>query len=73
VQDAISDRGMLDNVMSIKDAEHLFRTQGRIRELDAFIGQKDAIRASYEKLLADESASAAAIAAGEEPDEAEIM
>ena len=67
VQDAIADRAMLDNVMSIKDAEHLHRTQGRIRELDAFIGQKGAIRASYEKLIAEEKA----IAEGRDPNDEE--
>jgi hypothetical protein len=41
VQDAIGDRTMLNSVPHIKDAEHLFVTKGRIRELDAFIAFKD--------------------------------
>jgi hypothetical protein len=53
VEDAKQDRDTLNSVAHIKDAEHLFRTQGRIRELDAFLAFKDNVRAAYTKLLAE--------------------
>jgi hypothetical protein len=75
VADAERDRAMLNSVPHVKDAEHLFKTQGRILELDAFIRYKSTIRDGYEGLVAEEAAAAEARAAGEEtePDEAEIV
>jgi hypothetical protein len=67
VEDAVNDRDNLNSVPHIKDAQHLFTIQGRIRELDAFIAFKDQVRAGYTKLLAE------AEAAGDEPNEAEIV
>jgi hypothetical protein len=68
VEDAIKDRENLNSVLHVKDAQHLFTLQGRIRELDAFIGFKEAVRTAHTKLLADEEA-----AKSEEPNEAEFV
>ena len=65
VEDAVKDRENLNSVPHIKDAEHLFVTKGRIRELDAFIGFKEAVRTAHTKLLAE--------AKDEEPNEAEVV
>lgn len=65
VEDAETDRGMLNSVPHIKDAEHLHRTQGRIRELDAFIAFKETVRAAYTKLVADAKEEADVEATGE--------
>jgi len=70
VEDAISDRTMINSVPHIKDAQHLFTTQGRIRELDAFIAFKDTVRQGYEKLLAEKAET---FDEGDEPNEAEIV
>lgn len=63
IEDAKSDRDTLNSVLHIKDAEHLYRTQGRIRELDAFIAFKDNARAAHTQLVAE----------AEAPGEAEVV
>jgi hypothetical protein len=68
VEDAVKDRENLNSVPHVRDAEHLFKLQGRILELDTFIRFKETIRAGYDKLVAEAAAEEV-----EEPNEAEFV